>query len=101
MTSTLVGLGLQIATLLVASFNPAWSLARIEPRGGEIGFELDRVTLGTGMQGLARLLEALRARRPEALQVDARRLPAAARHGLLAVLWERTDSGIQLRERSR
>lgn len=101
MTSTLVGLGLQIGTLLLAAFNPSWSRAHVRPKGEGLAFYLDRVSVGDGLVGLGRLLGALAARQPEALHVvfDAR-IPRPDRERLIALLWERSDSAIQLRESS-
>lgn len=97
MTSTLVGLGLQVATLLLASLNPAWSLARVEARAGGLHFELDRLALGSGLEGLGRVLAALDARRPEALRVAFEGVGATDRRSLLAVLAERSDASLPLR----
>ena len=98
MTSTLVGLGLQIATLLVASFNPAWSRVRVSTRRDELALELDGVALGSGGEGVLRLLDAVSARSPEALQVVFAGVPRDQRGDLLRRLWERTDSAIPIRE---
>jgi hypothetical protein len=101
MTSTLVGLGLQIATLLLATFNPAYSLVHIAPAGagGELDVELDRIPLGRGLTGLGRALEVLRVQKPEGLVVQLHpRIPEDERRALLAALWQRTEGGVPLRE---
>ena len=99
MTSTLVGLGLQIATLLLAAFNPGYSLVRIAPAGGELHVELDRIPLGRGLPGLGRALDALCVQKPEGLAVQLHpRIPEDDRRALLAALWQRTEGGVPLRE---
>jgi len=96
MTSTLVGLGLQIGTLLLAAFNPGWSRVRVHALPSGARYEFDGVPLGQGDEGLARLLAALQARRPEALRVESG-LRATESDDLLALLWERTDCAIPIR----
>lgn len=99
MTSTLVGLGLQIGTLLLAAFNPAWSHARVHQEAEQLAFALDGRKLGEGLHGLEALIDALRARQPEALQLAfGQRVPAEQRARIRAVLWQRTDSAIPIRE---
>lgn len=96
MTSTLVGLCLQIGTLLLAAFNPAWSRVRVRALPSGTRYEFDGVVLGQGDEGLARLLAALQARRPEALRVESG-LRGPECDDLLAQLWERTDCAIPIR----
>jgi len=99
MTSTLVGLGLQTSTLLVAAFNPAWSRVRVSAQGTELRLELDGLRLGCGLPALAALLAALDARVPEALRVEyAGGVPNRARASFRAALLLHTDSAISLRE---
>lgn len=99
MTSTLVGLGLQVVTLLAATFSPAWSLVRVEWDGASPGFSLDGRALGAGDSGLAALVDSLRARQPEALRIAfARGVPASERRAVGDALWERTDAAIPIRE---
>jgi hypothetical protein len=102
MTSTLVGLGLQIGTLLVGLFLPAWSwlAVRVETEGE--GYTLDRRRLGTGEAGLRAALEGLRARGPEAVCVAFdRRVPERRRQEIRMRLWQRIDADIRLREVTR
>ena len=96
MTSTLVGLGLQISTLLLAAFNPAWSRVRVRALPSGTCYELDSVPLGQGDPGLTRLLAALQARRPEALRVESS-LRGVEDDDLIALLWERSDCAIPIR----
>lgn len=98
MTSTLVGLTLQIGTLLLAAYNPCWSRAEVRVRGGERFFALDGVAFGAEGEGRARLLESLRARAPEALRLGLDRgLPERDRDRLEADLWERLPAGVPLK----
>lgn len=98
MTSTLVGLSLQIGTLLLAAYNPCWSRAVVRMQSGEKVFALDGVALGSGEEGRARLLDSLRARAPEALRlVLDRGLPQRVRDGLAADLWEQLSAGVPLK----
>jgi hypothetical protein len=102
MTSTLVGLGLQIGTLLVALFLPAWSWLEVRAHGGDESFELDRRPLGAGGAGLRAGLEALRARTPEAVCVAFdRRLPKTRREEIRMQLWLEIDGTIRVREVAR
>jgi hypothetical protein len=99
MTSTLVGLGLQTSTLLVAAFNPAWSRVRVNGEGAELRLELDGLGLGHGLPALAALLAALDARAPEALRVEYEGgVATRARERLRAALLLHTDAAIALRE---
>jgi hypothetical protein len=102
MTSTLAGLGLQIATLLVAAFNPTWSWLQVT--GGAtrpVELRLDGVPLGEGEDAIAALAESLAARQPEALALDlAPALPAADRDQIRAALWRSLDAAVPLRERA-
>ncbi len=98
MTSTLAGLGLQIATLLVAAFNPVWSRARISQDAGRTHFSLDGRALGQDVPGFAAFAEAIDARQPEALRVEfARGLPEQVRQRVLSELWRRIDGAIPVR----
>jgi len=102
MTSTLAGLGLQIATLLVAAFNPVWSRARVWQQAGRTHFSLDACALGEGLAGFAAFADAIDARRPEALRVEfAPGLPDDARERVLSELWRRVDGIIPIRATSR
>lgn len=99
MTSTLLGLGLQISTLLVAAFNPVWSQARVESATDDVRFALDGRELGAGTAGLDELVRTLRARQPEALRVElARGVSEAWRTRIHDTLWRRLDSAIPIRE---
>ena len=99
MTSTLVGLGLQIGTLLLAAFNPSWSHARVSRRGDELEFTLDGRFLGEGAEGQNALIEVLGARQPEALKLAfASHVSPAERARVREILWARTDSAIPMRE---
>jgi hypothetical protein len=102
MISTLVGLSLQILTLLLAALNPTWSTARIGWQGERATFALDEHGLGEGDAGLEGLVASLEARRPEALRLrfDSR-LPPAERARVRGALWQRTDSAIPLQEVTR
>ncbi len=105
MTSTLVGLGLQIATLLLAIVNPSWSWARIGWVGGNATFELD----GRPAQkmedshppdgsGLRWLVGAIVSRQPEALCVEfVGEIPGPERRRIQDSLWRRLDSGVRVR----
>ncbi len=99
MTSTLVGLSLQIGTLLLAAFNPTWSHACVGREAERLVFALDGRRLGEGPDGLEALIGALDARQPEAVRVsfDAR-VPSEQRARVHGVLWQRTDSAIPMRE---
>ncbi len=99
MTSTLVGLGLQIATLLLAAFNPTWSQVRVGWKLGQLVVALDGCRLGESQDGLEALIAALSARQPEALRVcfDAR-VPPEQRARAHELLWQRTDSAVPVRE---
>ncbi len=99
MTSTLVGLGLQIGTLLLAAFNPTWFHAQIGWTAGRLVVALDGRPLGESQEGLEALIAALGARQPEALRVcfDAR-VPPEQCARVHELLWQRTDSAIPLRE---
>ena len=102
MTSTLVGLGLQIGTLLVALVLPAWSWLAVASENGDESFSLDRQRLGTGEAGLCAAVEGLRARAPEAVCVAFdRRLPRGRREAIRMRLWQRIDGGTPLREVTR
>ncbi len=99
MTSTLVGLGLQIGTLLLAAFNPTWSQACLDWRAGTLRVALDGRRLGETEDGLQALILALDARQPEAVRLCfAARVPPEQRARVLEVLWQRTDSAIPMRE---
>lgn len=99
MTSTLLGLGLQIATLLLAAFNPTWSLARVVGCGESASFALDARDLGSGATGLESLVCAIESRQPEALRVEvARDVPREWRARVHNALWQRLDSAIPTRE---
>jgi hypothetical protein len=101
MTSTLAGLGLQIATLLVAAFNPVWSRARVWQQAGRTHFSLDARALGEDLAGFAAFAEAIDARQPEALRVEfAPGLPDDARERVLNELWRRVDGVIPIRATS-
>jgi hypothetical protein len=98
MTSTLVGLGLQITTLLLGVINPAWSWASVGWEKGEPRFELDGRILDTDAHDAARLAESIRARQPEALFVAFdRAVPMRVRERLLDSLWRGLDSAIPIR----
>ncbi len=99
MTSTLVGLGLQIATLLLAAFNPTWSQVRVGWKLERLVVRLDGRLLGESQDGLEALIAALSARQPEALRVcfDAR-VPPEQRARVHELLWQRTDSAVPVRE---
>jgi hypothetical protein len=102
MTSTLVGLGLQIGTLLVALFLPAWSWLEVASAEGEEILTLDRRRLGAGGAGLRAGLEALRARAPEAVCVAFdRRVPRRRREEIRMRLWLEIDGATPLREVAR
>jgi hypothetical protein len=99
MSSTLLGLGLQIATLLIAAFNPAWSLAVVDTRGGSISFSLDTRALGAGEAGLKAMVLAVEARQPEALRVElASGVAEEWRVRIHDTLWRSLDSAIPIRE---
>lgn len=98
MTSTLVGLGLQIATLLLAAFNPAWSCASVEARAGATEYRLDGRLLGRDAEGADALALAIEARAPEALRVEfAESTGRTERDRLMAELWRRIDGAIPVR----
>ena len=99
MFSTLLGLGLQIATLLIAAFNPAWSRAVVDARGGSVSFSLDTRELGAGEAGLKALVLAVEARQPEALRVEfAFGMSEEWRARIHDTLWRSLDSAIPIRE---
>ena len=99
MTSTLVGLGLQIATLLLAAFDPAWSRIEVRFRDGDVRFAIDGQDVGGGQHGREALCRALVARQPEALRVEyARDVPVHDREIARQTIWEHTDAGVPLRE---
>jgi hypothetical protein len=99
MTSTLVGLGMQIATLLLRLLNPAWSWLHVAWRDGQPAFSLDERPVSGGGEGLAAVAEALRARQPEALCIAfCAQVPAAERARISDALWRQTDGAIRLRE---
>ena len=98
-TSTLVGLGLQIATLLLAAFNPSWSQVRVGWKLERLVVALDGCPLGESRDGLEALIAALSARQPEALRVCfAARMPPEQRARVHELLWQRTDSAVPVRE---
>ncbi len=99
MTSTLAGLGLQIGTLLLATLNPVWSSAHVSAAGETFCVELDGQRLGADAAGMDALVEALEARRPEALRVRFDpALSAAQREGVRDRLWSSLDASLALRE---
>ncbi len=99
MTSTLLGLGLQIATLVIATTNPAWSRVRVHRIPQSVSFELEGNPLGEGAAGLEALVLALRARQPEALRLElVRGLPDDWHARIRDVLWRRLDSALPVRE---
>ena len=99
MTSTLVGLGLQITTLLLATINPAWSWVRIGWRDGKARYTLDARALQDGDEGLERLVKAIQSRQPEALGLAFDRgVPAQHRSQVRDRIWQLLDSAIPLRE---
>lgn len=99
MTSTLVGLGLQVTTLLLGVVNPAWSWARVGCVRDGTRFSLDGVPVGTGDEGFQALVDALVARCPEALCLAfERRLPSAERTRIRHALWASLDGEIPRRE---
>ncbi len=96
MTSTLVGLGLQITTLMLAAFNPSFSRVDVRRDGAGVRFHLDGRALGADLDELAR---ALAARQPEALLLAVDRgVPREKRAEIHTCLWQRTDSAIPVRE---
>jgi hypothetical protein len=96
--STLVGLGFQIATLLVAAYAPAWSLARVARSAERELYTLDGALLGEGESGLHALLEAIEAREPEALHLALDpALPGERRATLHARIWRSVDGAIPIR----
>jgi len=98
MTSTLVGLSLQITTLLIAAYNPAWSVATIQLDGDIESYKLDGARLGSGARGLAALLESLVARQPEALHLCMDPEIGIDRRGLLQRnVWQSLESSVPLR----
>jgi hypothetical protein len=98
MASTLVGLGLQIGTLLLGVINPSWSWVRVA-RGPEPSFALDGRAIGRGDAGLDLLVEALVARQPEALGVAFEpEVPPRVRETVRDALWQRLDGSIPMRE---
>jgi hypothetical protein len=98
MTSTLAGLALQIGTLLIAAFNPAWSCAEVRRSAGEMAFALDGTRLGGAAAGLAALGAAIEARSPEALRVEfGSGIDAAERERVMCELWRRVDGAIPVR----
>jgi hypothetical protein len=99
MTSTLVGLGLQIGTLLLGAFNPSWSLARVEGSVGRVSFWLDGARLGENEAGVESLITSLGARQPEALRLEfARGVEESTRAEVRGALWKQIDSAIPIRE---
>jgi len=99
MTSTLVGLGLQIGTLLLGAFNPAWSLAQVDGPVGRVSFWLDGARLGDDESGLESLVAALGARQPEALRLEfGPDVKDSVRTEVRSALWKQTDSVIPIRE---
>jgi hypothetical protein len=98
MTSTLAGLGLQIGTLLLCAFNPAWSCARVTGRAGRTAFCLDGRELGDDEAGFGRLRDAIEARVPEALRVEfGAGVDTALRERVMSELWRRIDGAIPVR----
>ncbi len=99
MTSTLLGLGLQIATLVIATLNPAWSRVQVQRSAGGVSFELEGNALGDDAAGLEALVLALRARQPEALRLElVRAVPDEWHARIRDVLWRRLDSALPVRE---
>jgi hypothetical protein len=97
MTSTLVGLGLQITTLLLGVVNPAWSWARIACNRGEVIVSLDGRSLEKeeGFEGLVR---SIRSRQPEALCLAFDpKVPASLRTQIQDSLWRGLDSVVPIR----
>ncbi len=99
MGSTLVGLSLQIGTLLLGVINPAWSWALVKWRDGEACFSLDGQLIGRGASGLAALVETIVGRQRDELGLafDAR-VPADVRKAARETLWRSLDAAIPLRE---
>ncbi len=98
MTSTLLGLGLQIATLLIATTNPAWSRARVHRIAQGVSFELEGHALGDGAAGLEALVLALQARQPEALRLElVHGVPDEWHARIRDALWRRLDSALPIR----
>jgi hypothetical protein len=99
MTSTLVGLGMQIATLLLRLVNPAWSWVHVGWREDQPVFSLDERSVSGGAEGLVAISEALRARQPEALCIAFHaEVPATERAHIRDALWCQTDGAIPVRE---
>ncbi len=97
-TSTLLGLGLQIATLVIATHNPAWTRARVHRIAESVRFELEGHALGDGAAGLEAMVLALRARQPEALRLElVRGVPDEWQARIRDVLWRRLDSALPIR----
>ncbi len=98
MTSTLAGLGLQIGTLLLSAFNPAWSTARVVGRASGVEFWLDGRRLGGELAGFVALAEALHARQPEALRIEfSGEVPVVLKKRVGDELWRRIDGAIPVR----
>lgn len=99
MTSTLAGLGLQIGTLLLAAINPVWSSARLGAAGESTYVEFDGQRLGLDEPGVDALVDALRARQPEALRlVFDRALSERERQQVRERIWAELDASLQVRE---
>jgi len=95
LVALVMGFGFQIATLGIAAYSPAWSLARVTRCGERELYRLDGRMLGENESGLAALLEALGARQPEALLVDLDPLLAAERRSALQTrIWRSVHGAI-------
>ena len=102
MTSTLVGLSLQIGTLLLGVINPAWSLASLAWSGNGARVRLDGRELGIDEDGVRALVAAVSARQPEALALRFERgVPGALRDRVRESLWRQLDGSIPVRELAR
>jgi hypothetical protein len=93
----LLGVALQVATLRLAAHAPVWSLVRVTRSGERELYRLDHALLGEGEAGLCALLDAIDARRPEALHLDLDALlPSERRAALRARIAGRIDGPVQL-----
>ena len=98
MTSTLLGLGLQVATLLLGVINPAWSRAELSWAAGHPRVHLDGRRLD-GDEPIDALVSALRARQPEALVLCFdRAIPVPEQRAIAGTVWRSLDGAIPVRE---
>lgn len=98
MTSTLVGLSLWGATLLLAAWMPVWSWAHIVWDEDDVRIDFDGRSLGRGTAAVEILAEAVGSRQPEALCLAFDRdIPSNLRERVITAVWSQRAVDLPLR----